>query len=207
MEPRASFGSFTIRGRRANEPAKHYRTRLMADGKFVAGWLAVKVSEVDHRALAKSLCSEGLCGGWLAKGSGKLASVDDRNKTAPRAGSASCARSIIGVIDSVRASAGGFLVYLIPTVGPAYPLPRWRRNAARRVSEVAISLRVVFAGLSVDICGLDRGPQPIVLETKASVKFWVLRHLVHERPRAVGGPFQWSEIPKVRTKPRKNRFF
>lgn len=55
MEPRASFGSFTIRGRRANEPAKHYRTRLMADGKFVAGWLAVKVSEVDHRGLAKRI--------------------------------------------------------------------------------------------------------------------------------------------------------
>ena len=55
MEPRASFGSFTIRGRRANEPAKHYRIRLMADGKFVAGWLAVKVSEVDHRGLAKRL--------------------------------------------------------------------------------------------------------------------------------------------------------
>ena len=55
MEPRASFGSFTIRGRRANEPAKPYRTRLMADSKFVAGWLAVKVSEVDHRGLATRL--------------------------------------------------------------------------------------------------------------------------------------------------------
>jgi hypothetical protein len=52
MEPRASF---TIRGRRANEPAKPYRTRLMADSKFVAGWLAVKVSEVDYRGLAMRL--------------------------------------------------------------------------------------------------------------------------------------------------------
>jgi hypothetical protein len=95
MEPRASSASCTIRGRRANERSEHYRTRLIADRKFVTGWYADKATEVDHRALAKSLCREGLCGGWLAKGSGKLASVDDRNKTAPRADSASCARSII----------------------------------------------------------------------------------------------------------------
>jgi hypothetical protein len=47
MGPRALSGSFTTRERRANERAKHYRTRLM----------------VDHRGLATKLCSDGLCGG------------------------------------------------------------------------------------------------------------------------------------------------
>ena len=44
MGPRALYGSFTTRARRANELAKHYRTRL----------------KVDHR---DSLRSDGLCGG------------------------------------------------------------------------------------------------------------------------------------------------
>ena len=43
MEPRALPGSFTTRARCANERAEHYRTRLMADGEFVAVWYAGKV--------------------------------------------------------------------------------------------------------------------------------------------------------------------
>jgi hypothetical protein len=49
MEPRASSGSFTLRGSRTNERAKHHRTRLMVDGKFVTGWYAGKVWEDDGR--------------------------------------------------------------------------------------------------------------------------------------------------------------
>ena len=44
MGPRASSGSFTSRVRCANERAKHYCTRLMADGEFVAVGYAGKVS-------------------------------------------------------------------------------------------------------------------------------------------------------------------
>jgi hypothetical protein len=44
MGPRALSGSFTTRSRCANEREKHYCTRLMAGGEFVAVWYAGKVS-------------------------------------------------------------------------------------------------------------------------------------------------------------------
>jgi hypothetical protein len=44
MGHRALSGSFTTRSRCANERAKHYCTRLMADGEFVAVWNGGKVS-------------------------------------------------------------------------------------------------------------------------------------------------------------------
>jgi hypothetical protein len=61
----------------------------------------------------------------------------------------------------------------------------------------AQSLSRVFAAPSVPIFGLDRGQQPVVVGTKASLQFGVLRHLIHELPRAASEPFHCSEVPKL----------